>query len=511
MARENNLEEIKIITPLMFCAFFVSISGITYQLIIGGISSYLLGNSIYQFSITIGLFMTALGIGSLFSKYIEEGLMSKFMLVETLLGLVGGITGVLLFYSYASSDLYIVIMFLLIISIGSLTGLELPLLTRIIEEYEDLKITLANVLSADYIGGLIGSLLFPIILLPNFGFIETSYIMGILNLIVAGIVYFKYRKRMKLDKFIGVFLVVILLSLIFGISTVKSTESYIEQKLYQDNVVYSKQSKYQKIVITKDKDDVRLFLNGNIQFSSRDEYRYHESLVHPAMSLVKRRSRILILGGGDGLAVRELLKYPEIKEIDLVDLDKCMTDLGQSSKYLLKFNQGSLADKRVKIYNQDAYQYLEESDKRYNLVIVDLPDPNDESLNKLYTVNFYRMIYDHLANRGVVVVQSTSPYFASKAFWMIHHTIKKAGFYTRPYHAYLASFGDWGFNLGTKGFEFEIEDLKVEVDTKFLTTEILPSLFYFGEDILKVRDSVGVNTLTRPTLIRNYNQAWEDY
>ena len=142
MAREKNLEEIKIIAPLMFCAFFVSISGITYQLIIGGISSYLLGNSVYQFSITIGLFMTALGIGSLFSKYIEKDLMSKFMLVETLLGLVGGITGVILFYSYAISELYIVIMFLLIIAIGSLTGLELPILTRIIEDYEDLKITL---------------------------------------------------------------------------------------------------------------------------------------------------------------------------------------------------------------------------------------------------------------------------------------------------------------------------------------------------------------------------------
>ncbi|WP_018247375.1 polyamine aminopropyltransferase [Orenia marismortui] len=509
--KEKKLEDIKIVAPLMFCTFFVAISGIVYQLIIGGISSYLLGNSIYQFSITIGLFMTSMGLGSLVSKYIEVNLMGKFMIIETLLGLVGGISGFLLFYSYALSDIYLVVMYGLILVIGSLTGLELPLLTRIIEKYEDLKITLANVFSVDYIGGLIGSILFPIILLPNFGFIQSSYIMGILNLVVAAIVYIKYHKRLNLSKTIGMILTFVIIILIIGITNVKDTEAYIEQKLYQDKVIYSEQTKYQKIVVTKKKDDIRLFLNGNIQFSSHDEYRYHESLVHPAMSLAKNKSRVLILGGGDGLAVRELLKYSTIEMIDLVDLDQRMTDLAQNLDYLVELNQNSLQNEKVSIYNQDAYQYLEESSKKYDVVIVDLPDPNDESLNKLYTSNFYHLIYDHLGDKGVVVVQSTSPYFATKSFWMIHHTIKSSGFYTLPYHTYLASFGDWGFNLGTKGFRFNPLELKVEVATKFLTTRQVASLFEFGQDILEVKEEVGVNTLTRPRLIREYNRAWEDY
>jgi spermidine synthase len=233
-------------------------------------------------------------------------------------------------------------------------------------------------------------------------------------------------------------------------------------------------------------------------------------LVHPALSLLDKKNNVLILGGGDGLAVREVLKYPDVKEIDLVDLDKAVTDLAQNSKYLLKYNHDSLSNEKVQVINQDAYKYLENSKKKYSLVIIDLPDPNNESLNKLYTVAFYRLIYQHLNDKGIIVAQSTSPYYAPEVFWIIHNTIKEAGFYIRPYHTYVPSFGDWGFNIGTKGFKFKPEEIKIQVETRFLSNNQLKKLFVFGKDILNKKQD-DINTLIRPVLIRAYYNAWEEY
>ncbi|MEJ6951001.1 polyamine aminopropyltransferase [Natronospora cellulosivora (SeqCode)] len=506
----TKVEQAKKVFPFLSCAFVVSIASIVYELLIGGISSYLLGNSVYQFSITIGLFMTAMGLGSYLSKYIQDNLMEKFMFIEIFLALIGGSAGFILFYSYAVLSIYVPIMFLLIISIGTLTGFELPLLTRIIKKYGDLKDVLANATAADYLGGLIGSVLFPIILLPRVGFITTSYIVGILNIFVAAFIFIKFQASLKKNHLIILLILLVFLILFIGILLVEDTEIYLERKLYRDPVVFSQQSNYQRIVITKNKDDVRFFLDGNIQFSSRDEFRYHESLVHPAMSLLKDAKNILVLGGGDGLAIREILKYEEVENIDLVDLDKQVTDLAQTSQYFLKYNENALSDGRVSIINKDAYLFLENSKKKYDIVIVDLPDPNNESLNKLYTVTFYRKIYNSLNEKGVMVAQSTSPYFAPSCFWIIHNTIEKAGFSTSPYHVNVPSFGDWGFNIGTKGFSFNADIINIDIDTKFLSTEKAQSLFVFGKDILNQKDD-RVNTLIRPILVEAYYKNWTDY
>ncbi|MFW6287148.1 MAG: polyamine aminopropyltransferase [bacterium] len=496
---------------LLCCAFIVAIASIVYELIIGGISSYLLGNSVYQFSITIGLFMTSMGLGSFFSKYIEHNLLEKFMYIEIALALIGGSCGFILFYSYAVLNIYVPIMFLLIIVIGIMTGFELPLITRLVGGYDQLKDALANATAADYIGGLVGSVIFPILLLPQMGFIKTSYLVGILNITVAAYLFIKYRDKSSWkNTMISLIIIIVFAILLTGFLTVENTELFLERKLYRDKVILSEQSEYQKIVLTEDNDDIRLFLNGNIQFSSKDEYRYHESLVHPALSLLQGEKKILILGGGDGLAIREVLKYSDIKKIDVVDLDKAVTDLAAKSEYFLEYNQDSLSNELVNIINQDAYQYLEKNTEKYDLVIVDLPDPNNESLNKLYTVTFYRMIYGHLKDGGFVVVQSTSPYFATECFWIIHNTIKEAGFYTRPYHAYIPSFGDWGFNIGRKNNMFNPDDIIIQVSTNFLTDEKVESLFVFGQDIIDKKTD-DINTLIRPILIRAYYNAWEEY
>lgn len=493
---------------LLFSIFVIAICGIVYELIIAGVSSYLLGNSVTQFSLVIGFFMSAMGLGSYLSKYVKNYLLDYFVAVEIIIGFVGGFSALALFYAFGFTSSYHLIMFLIIICIGMMVGLEIPILTRIVKDYEELRVALANVLSFDYIGALLGSIAFPLFLLPKFGLIRTSFLMGTLNMVVASIIFYQYRRKLARPRFIAALLVVIIAGLLYGLFSADRAEDILEQKLYADQVVFVEQSPYQKIVLTKGKNDFRLFINGNLQFSSYDEYRYHEPLVHTPMVFSYRHDHILVLGGGDGLAVRELLQYPDVKTITLVDLDQMITQLATKNEYFLELNQRSLLDPRVTVINQDAYQYVQNTDQLYNVILVDLPDPNNESLNKLYSPQFYNMLKDHLTPDGAIAIQSTSPYFAPMAFWSIVKTVEVGGLNVVPYHAYVPSFGDWGYTLATHR-ELDLKEYQLpQMKLKYLNRETFDAMFTFGQDILAYREQVEPNRVSHPILLQYYEKSW---
>lgn len=498
-------------TPLLFAVFIIAICGIIYELIIGAISSYLLGDSVKQYSITIGLFMSAMGIGSYLTKRFKHNLFDTFVMIELLIGLVGGISAVFLFASYGYSNTYYLVMYGTIIVIGILVGLEIPILTRIIEENEhNLRITIANVLSFDYIGALIGSIAFPLILLPHLGHIKTSFFVGFINIMVANVIIFKYANYIKYIKQLKLIAFLITCLILAGFFTADQTANRIENNLYRDQIIYKKQTVYQKMVVTKHRDDMRLFLNGNIQFSSRDEYRYHEALVHPAMSLAKNRDNILILGGGDGLAAREIFKYDDVRKVTLVDLDPEVIRFCRTNPLVSALNKGSLDNDKMTIINQDAYKFLEETDGQYDVIIIDLPDPNNESLNKLYTNLFYRLVYSRLSRNGMISIQSTSPYYAKDAYWSIVKTVESENFSVASYHTFVPSFGDWGFTLASKA-PFNEADIRITVPTKYLDNTMVHSLFDFGMDEKDTKNAVKINRLTNPVLIDYYQKAWNSY
>lgn len=498
------------IGTLLFAIFVIAICGIVYELIIAGVSSYLLGDSITQFSLVIGFFMSAMGLGSFLSKYVKSDLLDYFVGVEMTIGLFGGFSALALFYAFGFHASYHLVMFAFIIIIGVMVGLEIPILTRIVKEYEELRIALANVLSFDYIGALIGSIAFPIILLPKFGLIKTALLVGCLNILVAWIIYLQYRRQLRHKVLFCVTLLLITSSLIYGLGMSQQAEQLLEQKLYSDRIIFTAQSPYQKIVLTEGKNDFRLYINGNLQFSSYDEYRYHEALVHPAMLFSGRHDHVLVLGGGDGLAMRELLRYEDVERYTLVDLDPMITQLATENEHFRKLNQNSLQDSRVHVINMDAYQYMQESEEMYNVIIVDLPDPNDESLNKLYTSQFYNLLQKHLTADGVVVVQSTSPYFAPEAFWSIVKTVEEAGLQVYPYHVYVPSFGDWGFTLATRR-ELNINQYQLPFAMQYLNDANFAAMFAFGEDVLAYRDKVQPNRMSRPVLLEYYQQGWKHW
>lgn len=493
---------------LLFTTLIISGCSICYELIISAVSSYLIGDSTLQYSITIGLYMSAMGLGSFISKYIKKDLFKWFVIIELGIGVIGGISSITLFLANLYLETYQIIMYIEIIIIGTFVGAEIPILTRIVEEdSSNLRITLSSIFSFDYLGGLIGSIAFPLLLLPHLGYFATAFLVGSLNISMAIIIIFKYSKHIN---YINIFkpLAIVLLSIMaFGMIFSENISNYIEGGLYRDKIILSKHTKYQHIVMTKHKDDLRLYIDGNVQFCSLDEYRYHEALIHIPMAKAKCRDNVLILGGGDGLAVRELLKYPNTN-ITLVDLDKEMTDLCSENPQITALNEGSLKSSRLTIINNDAYKFLEKNNKKFDVIIVDLPDPNNDSLNKLYSNVFYRLCKSALTADGIMTVQSTSPYFAPKAFWCINKTLESEGFYVKPYHVEVPAFGNWGFNMASKK---ELNsDFKIDVDTKFLNNDNVNSLFDFGKDEL-LSSNVEINSLSKPVLIQYYSDAVKNW
>ena len=314
---------------LLLSVFIVGFCTIIYELLIGSVSSYFLGDSVKQFSMVIGLTMTAMGLGTLVSRLINKDLIYCFIFVEVVLAITGGLCVPVLYFAYTIEEIYYPVMVILILSIGILIGLEIPLLTRIMEKYYNLKDNISNVLSLDYLGAFAATIVFPFILLPFLGVFESSIFTGVLNLIVSIINFIWFKDKITRKKSLKLIYMIVLILIFLGGLFLFSKElvKQWENNIFEDRVVYSKQTPYQKLVITKNKEDIRLFIDGNVQFSSIDEYRYHELLVHIPVSTVNKRENILVLGGGDGLAAREILKYEDVKNITIVDLDKEMTDL----------------------------------------------------------------------------------------------------------------------------------------------------------------------------------------
>lgn len=488
----------------------IAICGLIYELIIGALSSYLLGDSVEQFSLTLGFYLSAMGLGSFLSRAVRGNLLRTFLLVELAIGLIGGVSAAGLYAAYAIAPRsYWIIMIATLVLLGTLIGLEIPLLTRIAARYGNLRDTLANVLAVDYLGALVAALLFPLVLLPTIGLTRTAFLTGLFNLLVVGINLRVFGRDLRGAR--GLSVVAALLGIGLGLGAVGATDfsAWIEQRLYQDEIVHAEQSAYQRIVITSNGDDTRLYLDRELQFSSRDEYRYHESLIHPAMSLAAPRDRVLIIGGGDGLAVREILKYPDVHSVTLVDLDPAVTHLGQTFGPLVSLNGGSLADPRVQIVNTDGYRYLADSRAQWAVIISDLPDPRNEGLAKLYSREFYSLVRRRLAPGGVFVAQLSSPFFVRQAYWCAVHTIQAAGLTVQPYHSLVPAFGgDWGFALAAAG-PLRWDTAHLTVPTRFLTDARLLTLPQFDPDTADL--PTDISTLDQPAILRYYIDAWRHW
>lgn len=495
---------------LIFSVFIAASCGLAYELIAGALTSYLLGDSVMQFSTVIGCYLFAMGVGSHLSRYIkEEDTLTRFIEIELLVGLIGGMSAAALFVVFATfAAPFRAVMYGLVFIIGMLVGMEIPLVMRVLNrrktEFSEL---VSKVLTFDYLGALAVSLLFPLVLAPHLGLARTGFLFGILNAAVAFWTLYAFRAEVPLRqaRTLVIRSVFVLGLLGFGFGVSDRLIRWSEQGMFGDPIIHAETTRYQRIVLTQWKHDLRLYLNGNLQFSSTDEHRYHEALVHPAMSRLPWARSVLVIGGGDGLAVRELLKYPNIQHVTLVDLDAQMTSLFMHSGPLTKLNQNSLNDPRVKVVNDDAARWLESSDAVFDAIIVDLPDPSNFGLGKLYSVPFYRLMGKHLAEQGYAVIQSTSPYFAPRSFWCINITLREAGLHTWPYHNYVPSFGEWGFVIAGKQDSFVPPD-HYNIPTRYLDAVTTAEMFRFPKDMAP--PAVEPNRLNNQSLVHYFQKDW---
>jgi spermidine synthase len=491
---------------LFISVLLVAACGLIYELVAGTLASYLVGDSVFQFSTVIGTYLFAMGIGSALSRHIHRGLVHRFVWIELLLGVVGGFSSALLMMAFAFTQGFELILYALVMVMGILVGLEIPLLMRIVKDRYHFRDVIAHVLTFDYLGALGASLLFPILLVPRLGLVRSAMLFGLINAGVALWSTFLFASQLTRTRGLRVACLLVLCGLGCGIAGARYITATAEDNIYADEIIFARDTRYQHLVLTRFKDDLRLFLNSHLQFSSRDEYRYHEALVHPGLAAVPAPRRVLVLGGGDGLAVREILKYRQVENITLVDLDPEMTRLFSTQPMLTKLNDKSLVSGRVQVVNADAFPWVDSTSDSFDFIVIDFPDPTNYSLGKLYTVAFYRAAARHLSAQGFLVVQSTSPMFARDSFWCIAQTLKQAGLETYPYHVYVPSFGEWGFVLA--GMHDYVFPAGFPPGLRFVTKEGLPALFQFPPDMSPL--SMPPNELNSQVLVRTYENDWKD-
>ena len=506
---------------LKISLFATGLAGIVAEYVLSTLATYFLGDSVFQWTMIVSIMLFSMGLGSRLSQLFEKNLLQTFIFIEFALSIFSAFSA-LVTYVASGYTLYTgLIIYTLSIIIGILIGLEIPLVVRVNDEFQSLRINVASVMEKDYFGSLLGGVFFAFVGLPYLGLTYTPFLLGFINFSVAVVLVSLLWRQMPAHqrRRVGGGAAGVLLLLVAGLVSAKPIVLYGEQVRYKDKVIYDEQSRYQKIVLTQWKDDYWLFINGNQQLSTVDEVMYHEPLVHPAMQLAATPQSVLVLGGGDGCAVREILKYSSVQTITVVDLDPAMTNLGKTHPVLTALNRGALSDERVQIVNQDAFTFVEQTTGYYDVVIIDLPDPKSADLSRLYTQEFYQLCSRHLRPRGVLVTQAGSPYFATRAFRCIDLTLQQAGFQTQPLHNQIVTMGEWGWILGVKT-EKELPLKKAlqrlsfeEVDTQWLNQEAMLLMTSFGKDyFLDASDSVAVNTLSNQVLYRYYLRGnWDLY
>lgn len=490
---------------LLASVFVVAACGLVYELAAGALASYVLGDSVLQFSTVIGTYLFAMGVGSWLSRFFERQLPAHFLRIELLVALVGGCMPAVLFIANAYQPAaFRPLLYGMVLLVGMLVGLEIPLVMRILKRNVALRELVSQVLTFDYLGALAVSVAFPLVLVPQLGLIRTGLLFGLMNAAVALWALWLFRHELRRLHAHTAACLLTLALLAAGFAGAQQITTLAEDKFYQDRIVLAESSPWQRIVVTQGRNGMRLFLNGNLQFAQADEYRYHEALVHPAMAAHGAARKVAVLGGGDGMAVREVLRHPQVESVTLVELDPNMTRLFGSHPALVQQNGGALQSPKVKVVNADAFKWLEETAETFDVVIVDFPDPTNFSVGKLYTNSFYALLEQRLAASGYAVVQTTSPLVARQSFWTVVTTLESVGLAATPYHAHVPSFGEWGFVIaGRRPWRMPGA---LPHGLRFLSPSGLPQLFDFPRDMARV--PAEVNRLSNQVLVTTYEREW---
>lgn len=541
---------------LSLLMFILGACGLAYEYTFSKIASDLLGNSLQQWATMIATMLFAMGLGAELQKWVkEERLADSLVSSQVVLAVLGGFGPLLMIVAFAHLPAqYIIVQYLLALIVGTLIGFEIPLIMRLNDSSEpEMRFNLAQVLKMDYIGALIGALLWTFVMIRTLGIEHISFSLGLATLIAAALSLFMFRSRLRRPRRRLTELGFGLIAIFAGLFSGKGLILHAEQSLYRDPIVHTTTTPYQHIVLTKDRHDaLRCYINGHLQFDSNDEFIYHENLVHPAMHLVPSPRSVLILGGGDGLALREVLKYPDVEKVTLVDIDPEMTRLAAGHPDFVSLNENSLGSAKlevvpptgvspgesytlleenhrvrptpvsepvteVHVLNLDAAVFVRTVSEKYDVMILDFPDPSSPDLAKLYSRPFYETLRRHLNPAGILVQQAGSPIHTKEAFLCLGRTLSASSFATLPYHENVPSFGEWGWWLGWakdgEPPEMQASRLRsldnLRAPTRYLTPGLIAASLEFGKNQL-VTTRTDITSLTEARIFDYYLQGWRD-
>ncbi|MEU5632713.1 polyamine aminopropyltransferase [Streptomyces rishiriensis] len=466
---------------VLACVFVCAACGLVYELELVALASYLMGDSVTQASVVLSVMVFAMGIGSLAAKRLRRFAAAGFGALEATLALVGGCSAMALYAVFAWTGAWgglwangpRVLLVAFSLAIGLLIGAEVPLLMELIQRIrrQDAGGAVADLFAADYVGALVGGLAFPFLLLPFLGQLTSSLLTGAVNVVAgAALVLGLFRRDLgcRARCLLLVANVTVLGVLASAAVLVDDFERASRQAVYGDDVRVAVQTGVQEIVLTGGTGGrpLDLYLDGRLRVGGREERRYHEALVHPAMN--GPHARVLILGGGDGLAAREALVHPGVRRVDVVDLDPGLVRLARTDPALSGLNGHAYGDPRVHVTASDAFQWLREaSAATYDVVVADLPDPGITASTKLYSQEFYGLARRALAPGGRLVVHAGPVATRPRVFWTVEATLRAAGLRTAPYRVDGRATGftagpdrttdvaraprDWGFVLAAVG------------------------------------------------------------
>ena len=485
--------------------------GLVYELCLLTLGASLTGGGVAQTSLVIAGYVAALGVGALLAKPLVPYAAASFVAVETVLGLLGGLSAAALYvtFSFFTGGGTAVLVAATAV-LGLLVGAEVPLLMTLLQRArtarpESSGRLLADLNAADYGGALLGGLAWPFLLLPAAGQIRGAALTGLVNLLAAVAALWLVRGQLGRAVRVGAPVALLGCAAVLALLLVRSADVELSarQRLYADPVVLAERSAHQEIVVTERAGDVRLYLDGDLQFSSRDEHRYTEALVHPALARSPRR--VLVLGGGDGLAAREVLRSPSVQQVVQVELDPAVLRLAGSR--LAALNRSALQDPRVTVVVDDAFRWLREHrGPGFDAVVVDLPDPDTLALGRLYSTEFYGLAAGALAPGGRLAVQAGSAYATPTAYWRTVSSVAAAGLGTTPYHVHVPSFGDWGFVLAARGAAPALELAPAGPQLRFLDEQVLAAAAAFGRD--RGPRSLEPSTLDQPRVVADLRGGW---
>ncbi|WP_142194106.1 polyamine aminopropyltransferase [Streptomyces calvus] len=461
--------------------FVCAACGLVYELELVALATYLMGDSVTQASVVLSVMVFAMGIGSLAAKRLRRHAAAAFGAVEAGLALVGGCSAMVLYAVFAwtgdwggvwaSGPRGLLVAFSL--ATGLLIGAEVPLLMELIQRIrrQDAGGAVADLSAADYVGALVGGLAFPFLLLPFLGQLTGALITGAVNAVVGGaLVLGLFRQDLppRARRLLVAANICVLAVLATAAVLVDDFERAARHAMYGADVRVALHTDVQEVLLTGGRDGrpLNLFLDGRLRVSGRDERRYHEALVHPAMN--GPHHRVLVLGGGDGLAVREVLRHTGVHRVDVVEADAGVVRLARRDRALSALNAHALDDPRVRVFVADAFDWLRRAPAAvYDVVVSDLPHPGITENTKLYSQEFYGLARRMLAADGRLVVHGGAMASRPRDFWTVDATVRAAGFRTVAYRVrgrqdgYAAgpdrgqartahAHRDWGFVLAAR-------------------------------------------------------------